>query len=252
MPYGYGYYPQNPVDQLLAPARRASVIMFVIGALMLVCGLGIGAMGAMISSMDLSQLPPESQAVLNQFEQQMAGSGFTLSGVLTAVAVVITVLSIAMIVVGVFVRKGGMGAAITGIILACIMVLFAGLSIFGGVSQMSQGQGGAGGTCFWTLFLGALIWLLVSLFGAAKNSGQVAAARQGQFGGMAMQQYGQPGYPPQQQQQQWGPPPPQQPGQWPNQGWGPPPGSQPPPQAPPPQQQHWPPPPPPPSQEGGA
>jgi amino acid transporter len=122
------------------------------------------------------------------------------------------------------------------------MGLLAGISIVGGLSGAAQGQGQAVmGVCVWGALLILLIFALVSLFQAAKNSGKLNAARMGYQA--QMQQY-QQGYPqqPSQQPQSW-----QQPGQgqWGQPAW--PPQPQQPPQ-PPQQQQNWPPPPgPPPS-----
>jgi hypothetical protein len=232
----------NPLDQLLAPARRASVIMFVIAGLLLPCGLLSGIAAAFISSADLSQMPAESAAMFRKMEQQLASMGLSMAAVVTTAAVIMLVLGIALIVIGVIVRRGGMGGAVAGIVISCVLLLFAGMSVLAAVTK------GAGlDACVWGIFLVLVIFLLVSLFGAARNAGRVAAMR-AQFGGM-MPYYPQDmsgqqaGYPPPQQQQQWPPP-----GQWPGQGgWAPPPPPPPPGQQPPPPQQNWPPPPPPPS-----
>lgn len=234
VPYGYGYYGQNPVEQLLAPARRASVVMFVLAGLMLPCGLLFGLAGAFMGTADLSQMPAETAARFRQLEQQLAALGMTAAGALTGLAVGLVVLGIALIVVGVIVRRGGMGGAVAGIVVGCVLTLIVGFYVLASGAALVQGNGEAAApTCVFGLFLLLLIFMLVSLFGAARNSGQVAAAR-AQFGGagMGMPQYPQ-GYPPPQQQapQQWGPPGQQWPGQ---QGWGPPPPPPPPPSAPPP------------------
>jgi len=141
------------------------------------------------------------------------------------------------------VRRGGIGTAVASMILCCLLVLIAGLSLVGGFIEASQGQSqGWMGICLWGVILALLICTLVSLFQAARNSGKVNAFRMAGYAAM-QQQYaagasGQYGAHPSQQPQAW-----QQPGVGPRgqPGW---PQQQPPAQQPP-QQQNWPPPAPP-------
>ncbi|MDB5321360.1 MAG: hypothetical protein JWN40_2991 [Phycisphaerales bacterium] len=239
----YGYPQQDPLGHLLAPAKRASVCMFVLSGMMIPCGLLMGLMSAMISKADLSQLPPESAAMLRQAEQQFAAAGITLSGFFGFVAVAMVVMGVLALILGVMVRKGGLGSIVSSIIICCLLGLMAGLSVIGGLSGAAQGQAQAMlGTCMWGVLLVLLIFALVSLFQAAKNSGQLNAYRMGYQAQMQQYQqnvHGYPGQQPSQQPQNW-----QQPG--PGQQWGQP-AWPPQPQQPPPPQQNWPPPPPPPS-----
>jgi hypothetical protein len=212
--------------------------MFVLTGLMIPCGLLMGLMATMISKADLSQLPPESAAMLHQAEQQFAAAGITMSGFFGFVSIAMVVLGVLSLVLGVMLRKGGLGSIVTSIIVCCVLGLMAGLSVLGGLSGAAQGQGQALlGTCMWGVMLMLLVYALVSLFQAAKNSGPLNAYRMGYQGQVQQyqqgaQMYGQPS----QQPQNW-----QQPAQGP---WGQP-AWPPQPQQPP--QQQWPPPPPPPS-----
>ena len=243
VPYGYGYYPNDPLNTLLAPAKRASVFMFVMCGFMIPCGLLFSLFAGILKGMDRSQLPPDQQATFAQLEQQFAALGVSLSGFLMAAGVVMLILGILVRVLGVFVRRGGLGAAIASIIVCCVLVLIAGLSVAGGFVEAGQGQSqGFMGICLWGALLVMLICTLVFLFQAARNSGKVNAYRmagyaamQQQYAAGAGQQYG--GAHPSQQPQAW-----QQPGVGP---WGQP--AWPPPQQPAPQQQqqNWPPPAPP-------
>jgi hypothetical protein len=243
VPYGYSY--PDPAAQLLAPAKRASVCLFILAALMIPCGGLMGLMGALFAKADFSQVPPETAAMLRQVEQQFASMGITISAFFMGLAVFMLVMGMLALLFGVMVRKGGLGSIVCSIILCCIMGLLAGISVVGGLSGAAQGQGQAVmGVCMWGALLILLIFALVSLFQAARNSGKLNAAQMGYQA--QMQQY-QQGYPGQQQQ------PSQQPQSWQQQGqgqWGQPawpPSPQQPPQPPPPQQ-NWPPPPgPPPS-----
>ena len=235
VPYGYSY--QDPMAQLLAPAKRASVCLFVLAGLMIPCGGLLGLVGAFFAKADFSQVPAETAAMLRQVEQQFATMGITLSGFFLGLAVFMLVMGMVALLLGVFVRRGGLGSIVCSIILCCVMGLLAGISIVGGVSGAAQGQGQAVmGICMWGALLVLLIFALVSLFQAARNSGQLNAARMGYQSQMQQYQQGYVQQPPSQQPQSWQ----QQPGQWGQPAWPP---QQPPP--PPPQNQNWPPPPPP-------
>jgi hypothetical protein len=215
---------------LLAPAKRASVIMFIVGGLMLPCGALFGLLGAV----DFSQLPAQQAAQIQAMEQQLTAAGMTLKQLFITMGLFTAIPGVLLIVLGVMVRGGGMGSVVTSLIFCGLLGLLAALGL---VSNLAQGN-----ACGGALFLGVLASLIaavVFLFQAAGRSAQVSAYRAG--GGMYSQAYGQPGYPqqpqyPSQQPQVW-----QQPGaggwgQPPAQGWG---------QVPPP-----PPPPPPPDRQG--
>jgi hypothetical protein len=240
VPYGYSY--QDPTAQLLAPAKRASVCLFVLAALMIPCGGLMGLFAAFFAKGDYSQVPAETAALLRQAEQQFASVGITISGFFLGLAVFMLVMGMLSLLFGVMVRRGGLGSIVCSIILCCVMGLMAGISTISGLPKAAQGDGQAmAGVCVWGLLLVLLIFALVSLFQAAKNSGRLNAYRMGYQA--QMQQY-QQGYPqqPSQQPQSWQQ---QGQGQWGQPAW--PPQPQQPPQ-PPPQQQNWPPPPgPPPS-----
>jgi hypothetical protein len=229
----YGYPPQDPVASLLAPAKRASICMFLMAGLMLPCGALMTLLSAMLGTIDLSKLPPENAAQLRELEQQLASSGISITGLLLSISVTILVVGIVMLVLGILVRKGGLGSAVSGIIVCCLLGLLAVFSVLGSAMASAQGKGEAlMGTCMWGVLLVLLVYTLISLFQAARNSGQVAAYRNGY--GMQGQAFP-PMYPPgapSQQPQTWQQPPP---GQWGQPAW--------PPQQPPKPPQNWPPPP---------
>jgi hypothetical protein len=229
--------------QLLAPAKRASICLFVLAGLMIPCGGLMGLMGAFLAKADFSQVPAETAAMLRQVEQQFASMGITMSGFFLGLAVFMLVMGMLALLFGVMVRRGGLGSIVSSIILCCVMGLLAGISVLGGFPKAVQGDGQAlAGVCVWGLMLVFLLFALVSLFQAARNSGKLNAARMGYQSQMQQYQQGYPGQPqqPSQQPQSW-----QQsgPGQWGQPAW--PPQPQQPPQ-PPQQQQNWPPPPAPP------
>src|SRR5205823_13145661 len=176
VPYGYGYYPNDPLNTLLAPAKRASVFMFVMCGFMIPCGLLFSLFAGILKGMDRSQLQPDQQAALAQAEQQFAGLGLSVPDILMVLGITSLIFGILLLVLGVFVRRGGLGAAVASIILCCLLILIAGLSVAGGIMQVSQGEGKAfAGICLWGLFLIMLICAVVFLFQAARNSGKVSA-----------------------------------------------------------------------------
>jgi len=178
VPYGYPY--QDPAAQLLAPAKRASVCLFVLAGLMIPCGGLMGLVGAFLGKADFSQLPAETAAMLRQVEQQFATMGITASGFFVGLAVFMLVMGMLALLFGVMVRKGGLGSIVCSIILCCVMGLLAGISVVGGLSGAAQGQGQAVmGVCVWGALLILLIFALVSLFQAARNSVKLNAYRMG-------------------------------------------------------------------------
>jgi hypothetical protein len=241
----YGYPQQDPLRHLLGPAKRASVCLFVLGGLMVPCGLLMGFSAMFFAKADFSQLPPESAAMFHQMEQQFASIGVSAVSFLSASAVVSLILGVVLVILGAVVRRGGLGSIVTSIIICCLFGLVAGLMAIGGISGISQGRDQAmPGTCISGVLLALLIFALVSLFQAARNSGQLNAYRMGYQA--QMQQY-------QQNPQMYGSQQPsQQPQSWqhpagPGQQWGQPAWPPQPPAQQPPPPQNWPPPPSPPS-----
>lgn len=234
-PYGYGYYPQDPLAALLAPAKRASIIMFIIGGLMLPCGLLVPVA---MQKADRSQMLPQQAAKVQQMEQQLTAVGWSLAQFYRVMGACVCVPGVILVVLGAVVRRGGMGSVVASIIFCGLMGLGMGLMM---LAMLAEGGLIEAGLMF--LAVAGLIAAEVFLFQAAGRAAQVSAYRSG----MAAGAY--PGYPggypqqpqyPSQQPQSW-----QQPGVGPwgspqqQAGWG-----QNPPMAPPP-------PPPPPSDREG-
>jgi hypothetical protein len=240
--YGYGYFGQDPLGDLLLPAKRASICMFVLSALTLPCGVLAGLLWGMLVK---GRLPPEMNAQYQQLEEQLSSMGLSLSGLAATIASALLIVGVIMVVLGVMVRRGGLGSVVVGIIVCGLLALFALLSVAGSVLQAGQRGGEAlGGACLWGVVLVLLIFTLVFLIQAAGKASKIAAYRQSlphAYGAVGV-----PGYAPAAlwPQQQSGV------GQWGQGGWAPgsPSSAVPPPPPPPPpsQQQNWPPPSPPP------
>ena len=167
------YY--TPPAELLAPARRAAVLQGVLGGFMLMCGAFVGSMpwvtdvGALIaqSGMTVPQLPPG--VTLEEFVR----TAYTIIGVVAAL------IGIGLLVLSAFVRHGGRGPAITSILLETVVLLVLAMNLVGTIVQIG-GNPLAGG--FALLLIGvpmALFGLNVAwLAAAARNAGQIGAARQ--------------------------------------------------------------------------
>ena len=231
-PMSFDYY--QPADAL-APARAAAVMLFVLGGAMVLGAFCCAGTGAMVPQMMAQN--PEAFADLNRQFPQITPDMMRL--ILLAAAAVVFVVSVAMIVLGVFVRRGSKVAVVIAIVLAILALLYFVLSTV--VSLVTGATGGgspAAAVCMTGVLVGVCAVLLWMLFRALPACDR-ARAMQDQYN----QQYWQYAY----QQQMYGqqqppgapaqppvPPPPQQ--TWrPQEPWPPPP--------PPPPQQSPPPPP---------
>jgi hypothetical protein len=207
--------------------------MFLLAGLMIPCSTLTGLVAAFLNRTDRSQLPAEAAAQFQKLEEQWTAAGLTPS-VIFGFSLAVLIVGIVLLVLGIVVRRGGLASAVTAIVICCLLTVLALLNVFGGVVVMSQGNSEGGlAACIWGVLLALLIFTLIALFQAARNSGQISAYRAGyqaQFNPYPQN------YPPSQQPQNWQTPP----QQWNQPAW--PPTAQP----PKPPQQNWPPPPPPP------
>ena len=213
-PIGYqgGYQPI--AGDPMAPARHSSTLMIILGILVLLLGACMGIVGAMLPTV-MDKMPPEQTKLLQDIE---ASTHLSARALFIGLAVFLAVLAIMYIVVGIFVRRGGLGWVITGIVLTVLTVLYLLLNVAGSIFQ---GPAGMGGACFSLLLVGLFGWLLVLLIQATRSASKMRmmqAQYQAQYMQyqQMMQQYGQAGY-------GYGYPPPQAPpasppAQDPNQG----------------------------------
>lgn len=182
-PYPQPPYPQPQIDfsyyapqaDLLAPARRAAILQAILGGLLLLCGVCVGAIpwvvdvGEIIaqSGMTLPQMPPGVSP------EEMVRGAYTLIGVVGGLV------GVALVVLSVFVRHGGRGPAVTSIVLQALVVLVLALNFIGGLMQMASNPL-AGITTL--LMLGVLIGLfglnIAWLTTAARSAAQISMVRQ--------------------------------------------------------------------------
>jgi hypothetical protein len=193
-PLQYGQtYPYGSFPDPRLPARRAGVLMIVLGVLLLLMGGCIAAVGAALPSFR-DQMPAEQRQVFDDLEHRF---NFSLQGVMVAMGIITLAIGLANIILGILVRKGGIGTVVGSLVLTSISILFILLNIFGAVMQ---GANGAVGLCFWVVALALFVLLLVWLIQAARASSKIDLMQQqyqAQYSQyqQAWQQYGQTGYP---------------------------------------------------------
>ncbi|WP_428938456.1 hypothetical protein [Fontivita pretiosa] len=170
--YAYGY---DPAEPLLAPARRASVLMYVIAGMGMLCGLCVGAVGLLA--------PLERFAADSGLQSAAAELGLPAEQLLKVVYVVIAVLtmlwSLVLAVLGPLVRRGGLGAIVTAIVLVTLSLLVLAANLLTGLAQ-TRGHGAAALAAGLLVLIvpTALLGLLLAwLIQAARAAPAVRAAR---------------------------------------------------------------------------
>jgi hypothetical protein len=167
--YGYSAYGTDPQ----APARRAGLMMVVLGILMLLGGACIFGFGWVYP---LDQLPPEQVQAIQKLESE---SGVPVQKVFIAMGVVLALPALLMLILGLFVRRGGMGSIVTSMVLVGLMILVEAFYVLLGMLQAASGQQGAlAGLCMMVVPLVLLIVLMVMLVQAVKNVRLVRASTQ--------------------------------------------------------------------------
>jgi len=205
------YQPAYPAPQdPLAPARRASILMYILGGLVLLGGGCCIGVGILLPSL-IEQQPELGAAISNVpgATEQLVQVAFVVFGILTLF------LGVAQIILARFVSRGGKGAVITSIIVSILMGLFLLFGVVQNAFNSAQKPAERGmGVCMMCVPLAMLALLIVWLFQAFAAAGRVANIQQ-QYAQQYWQYY--------QRQQQYGGGPYQPPGQFPPQMQSPPP-----------------------------
>jgi hypothetical protein len=205
-----GYYAQR---DLLAPARRASWLMFALAAMLCFCGVCMGG----ISRVNLNDLPPESRMEFDRIESQLKNTGLSLKTMLIITGAMAFVPGIAMAVLAIFVRRGGIVSLVLSLALDCVLILGVAFIM---LSSLAAGPQAMAGICVWAFPMAGFILLMVWLIQAMRAGPQITS-QQSQYAAYYqqyqqaqqayLQTYGYAAPPaPQQQQQQPPPAPPQQ------------------------------------------
>lgn len=203
-PIGYhGYGGPLPGSATGNPAaKRASILMIVLGVLMLLMGGCFAGLGKVLRQIDI---PAEQKAQFEQLQAQLP-PGMSLETVFLIYGIAILVVAVVYVVLGILVRGGGRAWAITSIVLTTLIVLFLAINA---VASVIGPVGNAGGLCVAIVPLGLFVLLLVWLAQAMKAGPALspadAAMRQYQ---MQMWYYQQQQQAYQQQQMPYPQPPP--------------------------------------------
>ncbi len=195
-PYSPPPYPQNfgysyPQPNQLAPARRASTLMLVLGGLILLMGL-LNTLSAVVTSGELM--------LARQKTMMPANNDFSISPALyKTMALVIglgTIITGAVFVgLAVKVRRGSKNSMIAGIVVTSLLLLLTGLMTLTVLIAGLAAPAILPFTCLPGGILGLLIWQLILLIVAARSRTSVWAAQE-QFQVQYWQQYQQAMQPP--------------------------------------------------------
>lgn len=209
-PPGYGgYAPQSP-DQLLAPARRAGVLMIVLGVLFVLAGLCLAFVSRMLDHPEFTNQPGYLE-MKQQMDQLEAQAGTSVQTVMLIMGAIPLALGALLGGLGFAVRGGGLVPVVLSIALTGLLLLLVGLVVLGGLLQGAVGNPAqlVGVLCFYGIPFLMLALLMVWLVQAARASSQIVAARQQYQAQVWQYQQQQQNYlqNPGQQQQGYGAPP---------------------------------------------
>jgi hypothetical protein len=179
-PLGLEY--QRPTGAAFGPARGAAVMMWIIGALMLLCGSGLVAMtesggwGAIWKYAE--QTNPQLVAQMNaqgQTPEQIRIGYLVFGGIGIVVAV-------ALLILGIFVFRRRVGAIVTSIVLTSLLLL-GNVCMTGSMTIMAGklGPAGIGGSCVSLIPLIVLGVLLYLLLNSAKGGTRMAQTQRHQY-----------------------------------------------------------------------
>lgn len=173
---GFDYYRPVPRDPL-APAKRASIMLFVFGGLAVLAGI---CAGVVVWLVPLDQIVRQAQSSLSPQQLSQLPPGMSLEQVIRIGYTVLGILGVGfgilLLCLGPFVRRGGRGSTITAIVLFVLIGLFCLLNLCGSVMQLAGGSAAAaiGSLIFVALLGGTVILALVLLFQALRASGYAA------------------------------------------------------------------------------
>lgn len=219
-PIDFSHYAPQQAD-LLAPARRAAVLQAIVGSLLLVCGVCVGAVPW---TLDLSELTSQSGVTVPDLPP-----GMTFEEVMrvayTLIGIAGVVLGVALLVLSYFVRNGRKAPAVTSIVIEALVLIVLAINLVSALIQaVSQPLIGVMALVIVLVPIGLLGLNVMWLVSAARNASRLAVARlqqqaqymhyeQNQHAYMAAGGYGM-GYPQPGYGYAPGPQPPQQ-GQYP-------------------------------------
>lgn len=182
----------DPYAPLLIPARRAGLLMVVLGAL---AAAGSGCLSVVVAAAWEQVLAASPDLV----RAELANKQDLMQIVYVAMGVIGLLFGVGYIVLGIFVRRGGLEAAITALVLTIVATLLLLVNVIGSASMLFDTAANQAtalmGVCMTGVPLALLVLLLVWLIEAVRNAPKIKAARQYQAA-YWQQQYPQPWQPP--------------------------------------------------------
>lgn len=158
-------YYAAPVDPL-APAKRASLMMFIVGPLIVLMG------GCMLSMPPILRISPspEVEQMRRQVEQELHAP---LETVFTRYGAVMVVLGLVILTLAFFVRRAGRTSTVISCVLIGLLGLYSVLNVAGSLLM-----GNIAGACMSVLMVALFGLMLVWLIQAAIAAGNVHLAQQ--------------------------------------------------------------------------
>ncbi len=149
------YASASPAD-LAKPAQRAGLLMIIVGLLTVVLAIALAALG---SAMPRGQYPPNLQQQIRKVEVEL-GVGWSV--LLKIAAAIVATPAVLMVVLGFFVRRGSMIAAVLGVVLTSLMALYLGSVLVQSIIAVITGSAeGAAGPVVFCLAAMALLGLQI-------------------------------------------------------------------------------------------
>ena len=172
-------YAWEQYRRLILPFRRAGLLMIILGVLGLLMG---GCFGAVAGLVRREQMQPEVLRLVRDIE---AKTQLSFKVLLVVMAVMVSVPSVLLIVLGLFVRKASRGAVVAGMVLVGIILLFLVRNFLGSLAMAGGGGPQAmGGVCMAVVMLamfGLLMGWLVQAARAVPMLRGAAAQYQSQY-----------------------------------------------------------------------
>lgn len=183
---GFPYAMHDPFAQLRRPAKISGIAMIVFGSLLCVCGVT----GVTMSFFPIEQILSQMPGAQEQLSQIMQDSGMSVGRMLLLNGISNTVMGLPVLVLGVFVRRGGTGWLIASLVVVLLLSLLLLVSAIGSL------RAGPANACVGFVFVAAVVCIAVGLILALRNNGRIREMQRQ----MQMQMYAQQQY--QQQQMQ--------------------------------------------------
>jgi hypothetical protein len=165
--YAYAQY-----DAYFAPARRAGLLMFILGGIGMTCALCMGIVAAVAPMERLIAesgvaLPSASETGVSPETLMRLGYGIIAGGAL--------LFSLLILILAVFVRRGSAAATITAIVIDSIIILALGINTIGSLVQVLRNPSALIGVVIVVAMLAGFVLLLVWLIQALRAAATIKA-----------------------------------------------------------------------------